>query len=502
MISNRHDQSRKTSHLPTGHALRSLGATVLTLAVCAGALASAAVPAAAKPPKVVTNVEQVVTSTSPVVAEALPGTGPLMGRSGVAALSPATGFARGTTGGDAGAVYHVTSADDALSNPAPGTLRYGLGLGGARWIVFDTDMTIALRGPVPVPSDTTIDGRGRRVVLTGHGVAGIQIYDATNVILVGLTLRDFGDVALTISNDPSDAIDIQRSSSVWIDHNTLSHAGDKLISIEDGGSGITISWNRFYDQEQVVQVGALSTAANDVGATVTFHHNFFDRVDYRLPLVMYAKVHVYNNFMYAWTLSGVRSERLGQVYLERNVFQQLTSRKAALIEPAQTCNDSGTYCDSRAGFLADVGNYSSGKAVIRSSGSAQVFSPRLAYGYTAETASPALGTRIAAAAGASGASTPTTAPTHVAAPTPVRTPVRITRPRPVARVLISRYGVRWSQSATARSYLVRITTKTRGHRKVLTYRTVRRALSVHRVTRVTVSAINSAGASGARSAVR
>ena len=515
MISHRPHSSQTTWHLPPRHALRVASSVVATLALCTTALTSAAVPAsAAKPPRTVTHVDQLVTSSSPTVSTARAGTGPLMGRDGVAALAPATGFARGTTGGAAGAVYHVTSSEDSLTSPAPGTLRYGLRPGGPRWIVFDTDMTITFRGPMLVPSDTTIDGRGRNVVLTGHGVAGLRIYDATNVIIESVSMRDFGDIALTVANDPSDAIEVKRSSSVWIDHNTLSHAADKLVAIEDGGRGVTVSWNRFYDQEQVVQVGALSTAVNDVATTVTFHHNFFDRVGYRLPLVLYAKAHVYNNFMYAWNVSGVRSERLGQVYLEGNVFQQLTSRKAALVDPAQICNDAGTFCDPRAGFLADVDNYVSGKAVILSSGTAQVFTPRLAYAYTAEAATPALGARIAAGAGVpavTGATSPTpaTPPTSPAAPVTTKAPtthvsapatVRVTRPLPVARVLASRYGVRWSRSARAHYYVVRITTK--GHRNARTFRTRRQALSVHRVSRVTVYAMNSAGASGGRSVSR
>ena len=72
----------------------------------------------------------------------------------------------------------MTSAEDSPERPAPGTLRYGLRRGGPTWIVFDRDLTIRLRAPLPVPSDTTLDGRGRAVELTGHGVAGLHVYDA------------------------------------------------------------------------------------------------------------------------------------------------------------------------------------------------------------------------------------------------------------------------------------------------------------------------------------
>lgn len=320
--------------------------------------------------------------------------------SALPALAPAVGFASGVTGGAGGALYRVTSAADSSVAPVPGTLRYGLTRGGPTWVVFDRDMTIRLQAPLALPSDTTLDGRGHAIELTGHGVAGLQVYDVENVIVEHLTLHDFGDVAKTEVNDPDDAIDIQRSSLVWIDHCSLSMAGDKLIAVEDGGQGLTFSWNHFADQEQTVQIGALSTAYQDVGATVTLHHNWFDHVGYRLPLVQYAKAHVYNNFLDGWSVSGVRSERLAQVYLENNVFRPGGNRRAGSVRPAQRCNDKHTFCDGRSGFLVSVGNLVQGRAFIRQTGAAGVFLPSASYPYAAAPASEALAAQVSTGAGA------------------------------------------------------------------------------------------------------
>ena len=340
-------------------------------------------------------------STSTEVPRAAASTGDLeVPGSALPALAPAVGFASGVTGGEGGSVYRVTSADDTATSPRPGTLRYGLSGTGPTWVVFDRDLTIRLEAPLPVPSDTTIDGRGHDVELTGHGVAGLQVYDVENVIVENLTLHDFGDVARTKANDPADAIDIQRSSRVWIDHCSLSVAGDKLIAVEDGGEGLTFSWNHFSEQEQTVQIGALFSARNDVAATVTLHHNWFDHVAYRTPVVQYAKAHVYNNFLDGWSVSGVRSERLAQVYLENNVFRPDGNRRAALVKPAQTCNDKHTLCDGRSGYLASVGNLVDGKAFIRENRPSAVFAPRTAYDYTAEKASADLAERVSDGAGA------------------------------------------------------------------------------------------------------
>ncbi|PZS12624.1 MAG: hypothetical protein DLM57_18475 [Pseudonocardiales bacterium] len=316
-----------------------------------------------------------------------------------APLEPAVGFARDTTGGSNGATYHVTSRDDTPASPQPGTLRYGLMQRKALWIVFDADMTITFGGAMTISPDKTIDGRGRHVTLTGHGQPGLHLYDTHNVIIENVSFHDFGDTAKTGQNDPDDAIDIQRAQDIWIDHCSMSMVGDKLIAMEDGPRQVTISWNHFYDQEQTLQIGALSTAARDIGTTVTVHHNFFDRTGYRDPLVAYAKAHIYNNYIFEWKTSAVRSERVAQMYLEANVLQAGTNRKGAILTPAQRCNDSHKYCDGRSGFLNSVGNVVLGGAVIRSSGPNNVFLPSAAYDYRPDQAGPTLAADVRAHAG-------------------------------------------------------------------------------------------------------
>ncbi|MFT4084120.1 MAG: polysaccharide lyase family 1 protein [Nocardioides sp.] len=316
----------------------------------------------------------------------------------VAALPVPVGFGAATTGGAGGTVIHVTSAADDASQS--GTLPWALAQAGPKWIVFDDDMTITLTSPAQVTSETTIDGRGHDVLITGPGTSGLVIDGVDNVIVEGLRLRDFGDTALTSSNDPYDAISVVASTRVWIDHNTLSEAGDKLIGIQDGTSGVTVSWNHFWDQEQTLQVGEMSTASADVDQTVTIADNWFDHVGYRMPVVSYGKAHVYNNYLDSWTRYAVRSERLAQIYLEANVFQAASSKKATLTTVAQTCNDAGTLCDSRKGFIYDTGNLYLGTTVTAKSRKGKVFDPSDAYSYTAAEASTDLATVISTGAGA------------------------------------------------------------------------------------------------------
>lgn len=322
---------------------------------------------------------------------------------GVTHLGPPEGFGGRTSGGAGGTVYRVTSHEDAVRKPAPGTLRWATSQPGPRWIVFDRPMTIDLAAPLPIRSDTTLDGRGSSVVITGPGHSGLLIHDVENVIVVNLTLRDFGDTSRTNNNDPGDAIHIARSSRVWIHGNSLSRAGDKLIGANDGVREVTISWNHFFEQKQTLQLGTMSTATRDVENTVTIHHNWFERVGYRMPVVSYGKAHIYNNYMDRWGTYAVRSQRLAQVYLEKNVFRADARPKATITRPSGNgCNDRGSLCDDREGRLADIDNLYLGRVKTQESDPRTVFAPTDAYRYSAATADDDLQAAIQRGAGARG----------------------------------------------------------------------------------------------------
>ncbi|MBQ8463911.1 MAG: hypothetical protein IJ544_07340 [Prevotella sp.] len=63
------------------------------------------------------------------------------------AFPDAEGYGRFAIGGRGGAVYHVTSLDDDVNNPQPGTFRYGITkVSGPRTIVFDVAGVIYLKG--------------------------------------------------------------------------------------------------------------------------------------------------------------------------------------------------------------------------------------------------------------------------------------------------------------------------------------------------------------------
>ena len=306
------------------------------------------------------------------------------------------GFGRGVTGGLAGPVVHVTTSADS----GPGSLRAAVAGNTPAWVVFDDDYTIRLDSGVAVGSNKTIDGRGHKVTLTGHGTDGLVLKGVSNIIVANMLLHDFGDVAKTSRNDKPDAIHIERSSNVWVDHCDLSEAGDKLVAVANGSTDVTVSWNHFHDQQQVFQIGDQASAAAAAEQNVTVDHNYFDHTGYRNPVVSYGKAHVFNNYYVGWRLYGVRSERVAQVYLENNVFAAGSSRRASDVSTGGSgCNDEGTRCDPRRGYLEATGNLLENGAELQTNAVADMFKPSDYYRYQAEPATSALAAEIVKGAG-------------------------------------------------------------------------------------------------------
>ena len=161
-----------------------------------------------------------------------------------------------------------------------------------------------------------------------------------------------------------------------------------------------MSWNHLHDQEQVIQIGNQTTQEADAAQTATLHHNFFDRTGYRNPVVSYGRAHVYNNYYLDWRLYAVRSERVAQLLLENNVFDGGRNPRVSLVTvQGDGCNDSGTRCDARDGYLRAEGNLTDNTRRIRESEPGLVFDPSRLYDYSAETADRDLAERVESGAG-------------------------------------------------------------------------------------------------------
>lgn len=291
-------------------------------------------------------------------------------------LSRRTGFGRNATGGYAGATYHVnTDSDEAINTDSThGSLRYALSRPEPLWIVFDGNYTIKVGSylGLSVSSNKTIDGRGRDITLRGrdlidpsdNGAAGLLLTNTSNVIIENITLTRFGNPARTqCCNNLPNAIEMHNSNNIWVDHNDLSLTGNKLISMDLGTAGVTISWNHFHDQEQNLQIGNQAAASQDWQQTVTIHHNYFEpgsknNSGYRHPAVSYGKAHAYNNYMKGWAAFSMRSERWAQLYAENNIFEP--GSNLAAIKSMPSGGGANDYCQA---LNVDINNPYDGSTI-------------------------------------------------------------------------------------------------------------------------------------------
>ncbi|MTE17966.1 pectate lyase [Streptomyces sp. TRM43335] len=212
------------------------------------------------------------------------------------------GFGAGTTGGTGGATVTVTNADqfvDAVQSDGP--------------LVVRVNGTIDLDGMTKVASNKTVVGVGTSGRITG---SGLNISKVSNVIIRNLTFKGSDD----------DAINVQYSTRVWIDHNDISDANDGALDIKRASDHITVSWNRVHDHDKTFLLGhSDSNGGEDSGKLrVTYHHNWFDGTNQRHPRVRFGNpVHVLNNYYSNIGDYGVASTENAGVLVEGNYFENV-----------------------------------------------------------------------------------------------------------------------------------------------------------------------------------
>lgn len=243
-----------------------------------------------------------------------------------ALLAQREGYGANATGGLGGKFIEVTSDQDA----GPGTLRAALAQArkGPTWIRFASDMTIVLKSQLRVPSNTTIDGRGKRVALIDDGLG---VYGAKNVILTHLTID--GRLtrltqAVNVANDSRD---------VWVDHMDLSRMSDRLLNVKNGSTDVTISWTKFHNSNKVMLLNNITSKnlfqnyERDSIARVTLHHNYFFNTVQRNPRAQFGTFHLFNNLLENWDFYGMSFSLEAKALVEGNIFNNDAQRKC--VEP-------------------------------------------------------------------------------------------------------------------------------------------------------------------------
>lgn len=210
------------------------------------------------------------------------------------AFPGAEGFGYASVGGRGGEVYHVTSHE----LTGPGTFHDALMTAGdvPRTIVFDISGEITIpKTVVNNKSNITIAGQtapGDGITIRGNTLRFINSHD----IIIRFVRFRMG--AQTDFND--DAMYIEDSQNVIIDHCTFSWATDEVLSIksknyeEPKSKNITVQWSIMSEGLLTHSMGGLIEMN-----TITMHHNVYAHNNDRNPKTK-GQIDFVNNIVYNW----------------------------------------------------------------------------------------------------------------------------------------------------------------------------------------------------------
>ena len=210
----------------------------------------------------------------------------------------------GTTGGGSASPVTVTTASALISQ---------MQSSGSK--VIRVSGTINLSGMNKVAANKTIIGVGSGATITG---GGLNVASVSNVIIRNINFRNWAD----------DAINVQYSTRVWVDHNNFSAGYDGAVDVKRASDYVTVSWNKFFNHDKVGLIGhSDDNGGEDIGKLrVTYYANWFDGTTQRHPRVRFGNpVHVVNNYYRGNSGYGVASTCNAGVYVERNYFENVGS---------------------------------------------------------------------------------------------------------------------------------------------------------------------------------
>ncbi|KAJ3735985.1 pectate lyase [Lentinula guzmanii] len=211
----------------------------------------------------------------------------------------------GTTGGSGGPVTTVTTLDELTSAVT----------GNSSKIVI-IEGTITGDDVVKVGSQTTVIGASGSSLV---GV-GLRVLNEENVIIRNVKISK-------VLASAGDAIGVQASSQVWLDHLDLSSDRDHdkdfydgLCDLTHGVTGITVTNSKLYDHWKASLIGhSDNNGAEDVKITVTMANNYWTNLNSRTPSFRFGHGHIFNN-VFDDNNDGINTRDGAQLLVENNVW--------------------------------------------------------------------------------------------------------------------------------------------------------------------------------------
>ncbi|WP_026311123.1 pectate lyase family protein [Parafrankia elaeagni] len=285
-------------------------------------------------------------------------TGAVLSLSGAAsaATGGVTGYATqngGTTGGAGGqtvlattgtAIHQALCGRASSSTPIIIQVQGTINHGNTSAVSGSSCSTAADKIELKQISNVTIVGVGSGAVFDQ---LGIHIREASNIIIQNVTVRNVKKSGSPLSNG-GDAIGMETDvRRVWVDHVTLEASGgesegfDGLFDMKDNTQYVTLSYSILRNSGRGGLIG--SSESDLTNGNITFHHNLYENIDSRTPLLRGGIAHIYNNHYVDLHESGINSRAGARAKVENNYFED---SKDVL----------GTFYTDEAGYWQVAGN--------------------------------------------------------------------------------------------------------------------------------------------------
>lgn len=170
---------------------------------------------------------------------------------------------------------------------------------------------------------------------------GIHLREASNVIIQNVHIRNVKKSGTPLSNG-GDAIGMESGvTNVWIDHNELEASGgeddgyDSLLDMKAGVTNVTVSYNYYHHSGRGGLIG--SSDSDNTNTNITFHHNRYENIDSRVPLLRHGLVHSYNNYFKNVSKTGINSRMGARALVEGNYFENVNNPILSKDSPEAGC---------------------------------------------------------------------------------------------------------------------------------------------------------------------
>ncbi|MDA7025245.1 pectate lyase [Bacillus sp. CLL-7-23] len=221
----------------------------------------------------------------------------------------------GTTGGEGGKTVTVSTGDQLIKALKNKDSNHPLKIyvDGTITTSNTSDSKINLKDV----ENVSIVGVGTKGELKG---IGIKVWRSNNIIIRNLKIHE-------VASGDKDAISIEGpAKNIWVDHNELYQSlnvdkdhYDGLFDVKKNAKNITFSWNYVHDAWKSMLMG--SSDRDHQNRTITFHHNYFENLNSRVPAFRFGEGHLYNNYFKNIHSTGINSRMGARLLIENNWFE-------------------------------------------------------------------------------------------------------------------------------------------------------------------------------------